>query len=62
MTALLDHHAYMAAAPKARRPQLALASARLKRALPDAEEVMQYGVPGFSSEGLMIAGYGAFRK
>jgi uncharacterized protein YdhG (YjbR/CyaY superfamily) len=62
MTELLDHDAYIAAAPEALRPQLAVVRDRLKRALPDAEEVMQYGMPGFMSGGVMIAGYGAFTK
>lgn len=62
MTDILDHDAYIAAAPEALQPQLAVVRDRLKRALPDAEEVMQYGMPGFQSGGAMIAGYGAFSK
>ncbi|WP_404862540.1 iron chaperone [Georhizobium sp. MAB10] len=62
MTELLDHAAYIAAAPEALRPQLAVVRDRLKQAPPDAEEVMQYGMPGFTSGGVMIAGYGAFSK
>jgi len=57
-----DHDAYIAAAPEALRPLLATVRARLKSVLPDAEEVMQYGMPGFRSGGTMIAGYGAFSK
>jgi uncharacterized protein YdhG (YjbR/CyaY superfamily) len=62
MTEFPDHDAYIAAAPEALRSQLALVSDRLKRALPDVEEVMQYGMPGFMSQGVMIAGYAAFSK
>ena len=62
MTEFADHDAYIAAAPEALRPQLTLVRDRLKQALPDAEEVMQYGMPGFRVGGLMIAGYGAFSK
>jgi uncharacterized protein YdhG (YjbR/CyaY superfamily) len=62
MTEFADHDEYIAAAPEALRPQLVLVRNRLKRALPDAEEVIQYGMPGFSSGGRMIAGYGAFSK
>ncbi|HEY8356711.1 MAG TPA: DUF1801 domain-containing protein [Ramlibacter sp.] len=62
MSEFPDHDAYIAAAPEALRPQLVVVRDRLKRALPDAEEVMQYGMPGFKSGGLMIAGYGAFSK
>jgi uncharacterized protein YdhG (YjbR/CyaY superfamily) len=57
-----DHDAYIAAAPEALRPLLALVRNQLKRALPDAEEIMQYGMPGFQSGGSMIAGYAAFSK
>jgi uncharacterized protein YdhG (YjbR/CyaY superfamily) len=62
MTDFADHDAYIAAAPEALRPQLGLVRDRLRWALPDAEEVMQYGMPGFSSGGKMVAGYGAFSK
>jgi uncharacterized protein YdhG (YjbR/CyaY superfamily) len=62
MTELPNHDAYIAAAPEALRLQLGVVHDRLKRALPDAEEVMQYGMPGFRSGGLIIAGYGAFSK
>lgn len=62
MTEILNHDAYIVAAPEALRPHLAVVRDRLKRALPDAEEVMQYGVPGFRSGNSMIASYGAFNK
>ena len=62
MTEFLDHEAYIAAAPEALRSQLAHVREVLKRALPDAEEVIQYGMPGFSSGKKIIAGYGAFSK
>lgn len=32
------------------------------RALPDAEEVVKYDMPGFKIEGTIIAGYAAFSK
>lgn len=62
MSEILDHDAYIAAAPETLRPHLAVVRDRLKQALPDAEEVMQYGMPGFRLGGSMIAGYGAFSK
>ncbi|MGQ2907873.1 MAG: iron chaperone [Aliihoeflea sp.] len=62
MTEFLDHDAYIAAAPEALRSQLAHVRGELKRTLPDAEEVIQYGMPGFSSGNRIIAGYGAFSK
>lgn len=36
--------------------------AQLSRALPDAEEVMKYDMPGFQIEGTIVAGYAAFSK
>ena len=62
MTAFADHDAYIAAAPEALRPLLTRLRARLAQALPDAEEVIQYDMPGFASGGLVIAGYAAFSK
>ncbi len=35
---------------------------RLSRALPDAEEVMKYDMPGFQIEQTIVAGYAAFSK
>jgi uncharacterized protein YdhG (YjbR/CyaY superfamily) len=62
MPEFLDHASYIAAAPETLRPQLAHVREQLKRALPDAEEVIQYGMPGFSIGDKIIAGYGAFSK
>ena len=62
MTAFADHDAYIAAAPEALRPLLTRLRARLAQALPDAEEVIQYDMPGFSSAGLVIAGYAPARR
>lgn len=62
MTEFLDHDAYIAAAPEALRSQLAHVRAQLKRTLPDAAEVIQYGMPGFSRDKKIIAGYSAFSK
>jgi uncharacterized protein YdhG (YjbR/CyaY superfamily) len=57
-----DHDAYIAAAPKQFRAMLSQLRAQLSRALPDAEEVMKYDMPGFQIEGTIIAGYAAFSK
>ncbi|WP_417580223.1 iron chaperone [Pelagibacterium sp.] len=62
MTKIVDHDAYIAAAPEALRPLLALLRARLAQALPDLEEVIKYDMPGFGAEGLVVAGYAAFSK
>ena len=56
------HDAYIAAAPKAFRALLDRLRARLARALPDAEEVIMYGMPGFRIGEVIVAGYAAFSK
>lgn len=62
MTKTENHDAYIAAAPEPFRPVLRDLRTRLSRTLPDAEEVMMYGMPGFQIEGVVIAGYAAFSK
>ncbi len=62
MTRKQTHDAYIAAAPAQFRAILGQLRARLSRALPDAEEVMKYDMPGFQIEGTIIAGYAAFSK
>ena len=57
-----DHHAYIAAAPEPLRPLLKRLRAVLSRALPDAEEVIAYGMPGYRIEDTIVAGYAAFSK
>lgn len=62
MTTVTDHDAYLAAAPEAFRPLLTRLRAQLAEALPDAEEVIAYNMPGFRIGGAMVAGYAAFSK
>ena len=57
-----DHDAYLAAAPKELRPLLVRLRAQLARALPDAEEVIAYKMPGFRIGQSIVAGYAAFSK
>ena len=57
-----DHDAYIAEAPKDLRPLLVQLRAQLARALPDAEEVIAYKMPGFRIGKSIIAGYAAFSK
>ena len=57
-----DHDAYIAEAPKDLRPLLVQLRAQLARALPDAEEVIAYKMPGFRIGQSIIAGYAAFSK
>jgi uncharacterized protein YdhG (YjbR/CyaY superfamily) len=62
MTKTASHDAYIAAAPEQFRAVLRQLRAQLSLALPDAEEVMKYDMPGFQIEDAIIAGYAAFSK
>ena len=57
-----DHDAYIAQAPKELRPLLIGLRNQLARALPDADEVMAYKMPGFKIGQSVVAGYAAFSK
>ena len=57
-----DHDAYIAEAPEDLRPLLVRLRAQLADALPDAEEVIAYKMPGFRIGQSIIAGYAAFSK
>ena len=57
-----DHDAYVAGAPETLRPLLAELRARLVEALPDAEPVIEYGMPGFRIGTSIVAGYAAFSR
>jgi uncharacterized protein YdhG (YjbR/CyaY superfamily) len=57
-----DHDAYIAEAPENLRPLLVQLRVQLAKALPDAEEIMAYKMPGFRIGKSIIAGYAAFTK
>lgn len=57
-----SHDAYISAAPEAFRGLLNNLRDQLSRALPDAEEVIKYDMPGFQIDGSIIAGYAAFSR
>lgn len=57
-----DHDAYIAEAPEALRPLLVRLRAQLAHALPDAEEVIAYKMPGLRIGQSIVAGYAAFSK
>ncbi len=57
-----DHDAYIAEAPQDLRPLLVRLRVQLARALPDAEEVIAYKMPGFRIGQSIVAGYAAFSK
>lgn len=62
MTKKDDHNAYIGAAPEQFRSMLGRLRAQLSRALPDAEEVVRYDMPGFQIGETIVAGYAAFSK
>ena len=57
-----DHDSYIAEAPEELRPLLVRLRAQLARALPDAEEVIAYKMPGFRIGQSIVAGYAAFSR
>lgn len=59
---ITDHDSYIAEAAEDLRPLLVELRAQLAKALPDAEEVIAYKMPGFRIGKAIIAGYAAFSK
>lgn len=62
MATISDHDSYIAAAPEAFRPVLDHLRELLRKALPDAEEMTAYNMPGFRIRGTVVASYAAFSK
>lgn len=62
MAKIADHDSYIAAAPEEFRPALNHLRGLLRRALPDAEEMTAYDMPGFRVRGTVVASYAAFSK
>ena len=62
MTKPTTHNAYIAIAPEPFRAMLTRLRAQLAKALPDAEEVIKYDMPGFQIGDTIVAGYAAFAK
>ncbi len=62
MAKIDNHDTYIAVAPEQLRAMLGQLRAQLSRALPDAEEVVKYDIPGFQIGETIIAGYAAFSK
>lgn len=59
---ITDHDSYIAAAPVAFRPVLHHLRSLLQEALPDAEEMTAYDMPGFRTGDTVVASYAAFSK
>jgi uncharacterized protein YdhG (YjbR/CyaY superfamily) len=53
--------AYLAALPDDQRVALQRLRVTILSIIPDAEEVMSYGMPGYRIDGEVVAGYAAFR-
>jgi len=62
MAKMDSHDAYIDAAPEQFRALLGGLRAQLSKALPDAEEVMKYDMPGFRIGDTIVAGYSTFSK
>ncbi|MFH9125675.1 iron chaperone [Streptomyces globisporus] len=62
MPTVPDHDSYIAAAPEAFRPALEHLRGLLREALPGAEEMVAYNMPGFRIRGKVVASYAAFSK
>jgi uncharacterized protein YdhG (YjbR/CyaY superfamily) len=56
----IDHYLAKVEAPK--RATLQKLRQSIRDILPDAEEVISYGMPGFRLNGKMIAGFAAFKN
>lgn len=59
MTALED---YLAGQQEPQRSTLDVLRARIRTVLPDAQELISYGVPGFAVDGTVVAGFGGFKN
>lgn len=57
-----SHDEYIAAAPEQFKPVLTTLRAAISGALPDAEEVIKYDMPGFQIGSKIVASYAAFSK
>ena len=62
MAKFADHDAYIEAAPEQFHELLRWLRSRLAEALPDAEELIMYDMPGFGFGKDVVAGYAAFSK
>lgn len=62
MAKFTNHDAYISAAPEQFRPLLVRLRSELAKALPEAEELIMYDMPGFGVGKTVIASYAAFSK
>lgn len=62
MATYADHDEYISAAPERFRPLLMQLREQLAKALPNADQIIKYDMPGFQIEDTIVAGYAAFSK
>src|SRR5467141_1974260 len=61
----MSHHeidAYLAKVGEPHRSTLQALRVAIHEIVPDAEEVISYGMPGFQFKGKMICGFAAFKR
>ena len=56
-----DVDAYLAELPEPKRSSLEQLRRSIREVIPEAEECMSYGLPGFKIEGKVVAGFAAFK-
>jgi uncharacterized protein YdhG (YjbR/CyaY superfamily) len=61
-TAAKEVEAYIARVPEPLRGALETVRAQIRKAAPDADETISYGVPTFKIAGRMLMSYAAFKK
>lgn len=59
---ITDHDTYIAEAAENLRPVLIRLRCQLSQAMPGADEVIAYEIPGFKVREAVVAGYAAFSK
>lgn len=62
MATIVDHDSYIGTAPEKFRPLLSHLRTLIREALPDAEEIIGYNMPGYRLDGKIVASYAAFNK
>lgn len=62
MATFTDHDSYIDAAPEAFRRLLQHLRGLLAQALPEAEEIVAYDMPGYRIGGTVVASYAAFSR
>ena len=53
---------YLAAVEEPKRSTLEAVRASIRRAVPDADEVISYNMPAFRLDGKVVAGFAAFKR